>query len=433
MKVRGGVGLAAAASLARSVAGVPPPVLRRGGIAAAIGIAAHRSPDRAVIVRELDTMTGRELDAAVAATADALADRWAPGTRVGVRGDGGIEFLVVLAAAGLAGVEAVAIGPRTAPVKGLETVDAWEMVRRGGFDTRRRRYSTTGAVHLLSTGTTGAPTETRRGRVGGRGMLQLADAARRLRIPEGPMLVLAPPDHGHGLSMVLAGLVGGHPVVLASGMRPAEQAELAARHSVSTITGVPAQLGRLVEDYDSATLPEWWGGVRLVVSGSSKLPGALRTRLASRGARVLDCYGSTETGTVAIDGRPLAGVTIEVDGDRRILISSPLGGRRIAPGDVGRLEGRRLIVDGRVGDVVDSGGELVAPERVARELRAVPGVIAARVWSEPDDLLGSRLCAEVRVSDPAVDAQVLARELTARAGRAAVPREVRITLADQGI
>jgi acyl-CoA synthetase (AMP-forming)/AMP-acid ligase II len=429
VKLRGGGGLAAAASLAGLAAGVPVAVLRRGGIAAAIGIAAHRSPDRAVIVRGLDTMTGRELDAAVAATADALADRWAPGTRLGVRGDGGIEFLVVLAAAGLAGVEAVAIGPRTGPVEGLETVDAWEVVvREGGLDTRRRRYSTNGAVHLLSTGTTGAPRETRRGRVGVRGMLQLADAARRLRIPEGPMLVLAPPDHGHGLSMVLAGLVGGHPVVLASGMRPAEQAELAARHSVSTITGVPAQLGRLVEDDDSAL-----EGVRLVVSGSSKLPGALRTRLASRGARVLDCYGSTETGTIAIDGRPLAGVTIEVDGDRRILISSPLGGRRIAPGDVGRIEARRLIVDGRTGGLVDSGGELVVPERVARELRAVPGVIAARVWSEPDDLLGSRLCAEVRVSDPAVDAQVLTRELAARAGRAAVPREVRITLADQEI
>jgi acyl-CoA synthetase (AMP-forming)/AMP-acid ligase II len=429
VRLRGGAGLSAAAYVARIGIGVPPGVLRRGGIAAAIGIAAHRSPDRAVIVRGLDTMTGRELDAAVAATADALAERWEPGVRVGVRGDGGIEFLVVLAAAGLAGVEAVAIGPRTGPVEGLETVDAWEIVvRGGGLDTRRRRYSTNGAVHLLSTGTTGAPRETRRGRVGVRGMLQLADAARRLRIPEGPMLVLAPPDHGHGLSMVLAGLVGGHPVVLASGMRPAEQAELAARHSVSTITGVPAQLGRLVEDDDSAL-----EGVRLVVSGSSKLPGALRTRLASRGARVLDCYGSTETGTIAIDGRPLAGVTIEVDGDRRILISSPLGGRHIAPGDVGRIEARRLIVDGRTGGLVDSGGELVVPERVARELRAVPGVIAARVWSEPDDLLGSRLCAEVRVSDPAVDAQVLTRELAARAGRAAVPREVRITLADQEI
>jgi O-succinylbenzoic acid--CoA ligase len=320
-------------------------------------------------------------------------------------------------------VEAVAIGPRTGPVEGLETVDAWEIVvRGGGLDTRRRRYSTNGAVHLLSTGTTGAPRETRRGRVGVRGMLQLADAARRLRIPEGPMLVLAPPDHGHGLSMVLAGVVGGHPVVLASGMRPAEQAELAARHGVTTISGVPAQLGRLVADGDSAL-----DGVRLVVSGSSELPDALRTRLASRGARVLDCYGSTETGTVAIDGRPLAGVTIAVGGDRRILISSPLGGRRVPPGDVGRIEAGRLIVEGRargvVGSgVVDSGGELLSPEHIARTLLSVPGVVSARVWPEPDDLLGSRLCAEVTVSDHALDAAALTRELAARAGRAAVPR-----------
>ena len=419
MRLRGGVGLGAAASLVRLGAGVPVSVLRRGGIAAAIGVAAHRWPDRTVVVRGLDSMTGRELDAALGATAAALSDRWPAGTRVGVRGDGGIDFLVVLAAAGLAGIDALAIGPRSASVE-VETVDSWGVfVREGGFDTRplRRRSSPSGSISLLSTGTTGDPTVTRRGRVGVRGMLQLADAERRLRIPAGPMLVVAPPDHGHGLSMVLAGLVRGNCVVLGSGMRPAEQAELAARHSVATISGVPAQLARLVEDDDSAL-----EGVRLVVSGSSKLPTALRTRLASRGARVVDCYGSTETGTVAIDGRPLAGVTIEVEGDRRILISSPLGGRRVSPGDVGHLEGRRLVVDGRIGDVVDSGGELISPDRVAGELRTVPGVVAARVWSEPDDLLGSRLCAEVTVSDPAVDTQALTRELAARAGRAAVPR-----------
>lgn len=419
MKLRGGVGLGAAASLLRLGAGVPVSVLRRGGIAAAIGVAARRAPDRTVVVRGLDSMTGRELDAALGATAASLAERWGPGTRLGIRGDGGIDFLVVLAAAGLAGIEAVAIGPRSAHVD-VETVDSWEVfVRDGGFDTRplRGRTSTSGGISLLSTGTTGEPSVTRRGRVGVRGMLQLADAERRLRVPAGPMLVVAPPDHGHGLSMVLAGLVRGNCVVLGSGMRPAEQAELAARHRVATISGVPAQLARLVEDDDSVL-----EGVRLVVSGSSNLPAALRTRLASRGARVVDCYGSTETGTVAIDGRPLAGVTIEVDGDRRILISSPLGGRRISPGDVGHLEGRRLVVDGRVGGVVDSGGELISPDRVAGELRSVPGVVAARVWSEPDDLLGSRLCAEVTVSDPALDAAALTRELAARAGRAAVPR-----------
>jgi non-ribosomal peptide synthetase component E (peptide arylation enzyme) len=117
-------------------------------------------------------------------------------------------------------------------------------------------------------------------------------------------------------------------------------------------------------------------------------------------------------------------VTIEVDGDHRILITSPLGGRRRDPGDRGHVEDGRLIVDGRHGDLVDSGGELLSPEHVARALRELPGVVAARVWPEPDDLLGSRLCAEVTVSDASLDAEARARELTARVGRAGVPRRM---------
>jgi non-ribosomal peptide synthetase component E (peptide arylation enzyme) len=101
-----------------------------------------------------------------------------------------------------------------------------------------------------------------------------------------------------------------------------------------------------------------------------------------------------------------------------------LAGSRREPGDHGRIERGRLIVEGRTGALVDSGGELVSPERVAAALRSVPGVSAARVWAEPDDLLGSRLCAEVTVSDASLDAEALARELTARVGRAAVPRRM---------
>jgi acyl-CoA synthetase (AMP-forming)/AMP-acid ligase II len=417
VKVRGGAGLGAAASLVGLTAGVPPSVLRRGGIATAIGVAAHRSPDRAVVVRGLDTMTGRELDAAVGATASALVQRWPAGGRVAVRGDGGIDFLVVLAAAGVAGIDVIALGPRAGELPGVESLDSWSLFVRGvGFDTRLRRSSTGGSVSLLSTGTTGTPTVTKRGRLGVRGMLQLADADRRLRMPEGPVLVLAPPDHGHGLTMVLAGLARGRIVVLASGMRPAEQAELAARHRVSTLSGVPAQLGRLVEAAPSAL-----DGVRLVVSGSSRLPAALRARLESGGARVLDCYGSTETGTVAIEGRPLAGVTIELDAAGRILIRSPLSGVTRDTGDLGHVEHGRLVVDGRHGEVVDSGGELVSPEVVAAKLRALPGVESARVWAEDDDLLGSVLCAEVRGY---VDESVLRRALP----RAEMPR--RITLVE---
>lgn len=419
MKVRGGPGMGAAVSLARRTAGVPPSALRRGGIASAVGIAAVRSPDRAVLVREHDSMTGRELDAAVAATADAMAARWPGGGRVGVRGDGGIDFVVALAAAGVAGVDAVAIGPRSADPVGVDVVNAWEVFVRGGLDTRRRRYSTSGAVQLLSTGTTGEPVATRRGRVGARGMLQLADADRRLGELPGPVLVLAPPDHGHGLSMVLAGLIRGRTVVLASGMRPAEHAEAAARHHVRTISGVPAQLERLWNETEPT-------GVQLVVSGSSRLRPELRGRLEQAGTRVLDCYGTTESGTVAIDGRPLAGVTIEADAGHRIRITSPLGGRGRVPGDLGRVEHGRLVLEGREGGLVDSGGELVSPERVEAELRKVPGVVSARVWAEDDELLGSRLCAEVRVSRDELDAGELARQVGERLGRGAVPRSLAV-------
>jgi O-succinylbenzoic acid--CoA ligase len=379
-----------------------------------------------VLVREHDTITGRELDDAVTATASRLAAAWPAGARIGVRGDGGIDFVVVLAAAGLAGLDAMPIGPRLGEDDVRELagkldaiVDSWDAAVRDGASAPPARPG--GRLLMLSTGTTGTPAVTPRGRLGARGVLQLADADRRLRLPSGPVLVLAPPDHGHGLTMVTAGLLRGRTVLLAGGMRPAEQARLAALHRPETISGVPAQLARLLD----AAEPE---GVRLIVSGSSRLTAGLRARLAATGARVLDCYGTTETGTVAIEGRPLAGVTIALDAAGGIRIASALGGRPVAPGDRGHLEHGRLVVEGRTGELVDSGGELLSPAHIERILGSLPGVATARVWTEPDDLLGSRLCAEVTVTDAALDAAALTRHLASRAGRSAVPRSLVITM-----
>lgn len=428
LRARPGTTIASAVSLvARSgVLRGSAPVLRRGGLAVATGLAALRCPTRPVLVREHDTISGRGLDDAVAATASRLAAAWPPGARIGVRGDGGIDFVVVLAAAGLAGLDAMPIGPRlgTDDVRHLAgqldtIVDSWDAVVRDGGGEPLRRPA--GRLLMLSTGTTGTPAVTPRGRLGARGMLQLADADRRLRIPRGPVLVLAPLDHGHGLTMVLAGLARGRTVLLGGGLRPAEQARLAELHRPATISGVPAQLARLLDVAE----PE---GVRLIVSGSSRLGDELRGRLAAAGARVLDCYGTTETGTVAIDGRPLAGVAIALDAEGGIRIASPLSGGPVTPGDRGRFERRRLLVDGRGGGLIDSGGELLSPAHIERIIGSLPGVSAARVWAEPDDLLGSRLCAEVAVTDGTLDSAELTRRLASRAGRSAVPRSLVITM-----
>lgn len=428
-----GSSVAAAAALLRTSGLLRSPrsvrMLRRGGIASAAGLAALRSPDRAVLVRGHDALSGAELDAAVTATAAALVERWPDGGRIGLRGDGGIEFVVALAAAGLAGIDAMPIGPRhgeddvRALASGLDAVlDPWEVVVRDRPGARVPRRPP-GRVLLLSTGPSGVPVATERGRLRPAATMQLADAVRRLRLPRGPILVLAPPDHGHGLTMVIAGLAFGSTVLLGSGTRPDEQAELARRRSPATVTGVPAQLARLLDADPTAV-----DGVELVVSGSSRLPTAVRERLEARGARVADCYGATETGTVAIDGRPLAGVTIEIGPDRRIRITSPLAGSAREPGDVGRIEHGRLIVEGREGDVVDSGGELVSPARVEAWLRTVDGVTSATVTAEADDLLGSRLHADVVVSDAALDADALREALLRHVGRSGLPRSIVVRL-----
>jgi o-succinylbenzoate---CoA ligase len=250
-----------------------------------------------------------------------------------------------------------------------------------------------------------------------RALAQLADVERRTALPsDGPLLLLAPPDHGHGLTALLGALLRGIPVVLGSGLTPAAQAELVTRHDPASVSGVPAQLARLL---DAGGL----GGARVIVTGSSPLTVGLRTRLEASGATVRDGFGSTATGTVAIDGRPLAGVRLRVTAAGELEVRSPLGGRQwIATGDRVEVHGGRVHPTGRTGPLVDSGGELVDPSRLHAVLAAHPGVRSAVVDVVPDDLLGVVLHARVD-ADPALDADLRAT-IAARLSRAEHPRRL---------
>jgi O-succinylbenzoic acid--CoA ligase len=218
------------------------------------------------------------------------------------------------------------------------------------------------------------------------------------------------------MSALLAALLRGIPVVLGSGRTPEEQAALAARHAVASISGVPAQLARLL-DADGI------GGARLVVTGSSPLPRPLRLRLEASGTTVRDGFGSTGTGTVAIDGRPLAGVRMRRAADGILEVRSPLGGRGyVSTGDRVEFAHGRVVPIGRAGSLVDSGGELLDPRRLHALLAGYPGVRGATVSVAADDLLGSVLHARVD-ADPGLEQQL--REAIADAlGRAEHPRRL---------
>jgi acyl-CoA synthetase (AMP-forming)/AMP-acid ligase II len=414
----GSGGLALANLLLRSGA-VRHPLLARDaahrGLPGVIALAAARAPGRVALARDDEEISAGALDAEVRALATELGGR--EGSRIGVRSDGGIGFVATVAAALAAGADVVPLGPRLAPADvDLLGLDDILDPRRAASPGPRSSSPTAGRLLLLTTGTTGSPIATARGRLGLGALAQLADTDRRIGLPPGPLLLLAPPDHGHGMSALIAALLRGIPVVLGSGRTPDEQAALVARHAVASISGVPAQLARLL-DVDGL------GAAPLIVSGSSPLPRSLRHRLEATGATVRDGFGSTGTGTVAIDGRPVAGVRMRRTPDGILEVRSPLGGTRfLTTGDRVEFEHGRVVPIGRAGALVDSGGELVDPRRLHALLSGHPGVRAAAVSVVADDLLGAVLYARVD-ADPAIEPR-LREAIAATLGRAEHPRRI---------
>src|SRR6266545_1965366 len=130
-------------------------------------------------------------------------------------------------------------------------------------------------------------------------------------------------------------------------------------------------------------------------------------------------YGLTETfGGVVHDGHPLEGVELRLDAGE-ILVRGPmlfrgyrddpartaaaLRGGWLRTGDLGRLDPapQRLVVLGRLDDLIVTGGVNVHPVEVEAVLAAHPGVAAVGVRGRPDPRWGQRVAAYVVPRDPA--------------------------------
>ena len=144
---------------------------------------------------------------------------------------------------------------------------------------------------------------------------------------------------------------------------------------------------------------------RWVVLGGSAPPTDLP-------GNVVTTYGMTETGSgVVYDGRPLDGVEVRAD-DGELLVRGPMLLRAyrdgtdpkdadgwLRTGDAGSVDEGLVAVQGRIGDMIVTGGEKVWPERVEAVLRNVAGVADVAVGGVPDDEWGQRVVAYVVAGD----------------------------------
>jgi O-succinylbenzoic acid--CoA ligase len=220
-----------------------------------------------------------------------------------------------------------------------------------------------------------------------------------------------PTSHIAGLGVLVRSLVSGTTPVVTGRLDPAQPGLGAPGCAYASL--VPTQLRRVLDaGADLAAL-------RAILVGGAAVPASLLAAARVAGARVVTTYGMSETcGGCVYDGVPLDGVRVHTGAGGRIRIGGPVvfSGYRNRPdltaaamdggwfvtSDVGRLDpGGHLVVHGRADEMINTGGEKVAPAEVAAILEGCPGVREAAVFGEPDPEWGERVTAAVVPTDPA--------------------------------
>ena len=150
---------------------------------------------------------------------------------------------------------------------------------------------------------------------------------------------------------------------------PTDLEGLAPTGDGDAISLVPTQLHRALGD---AAVTQRLRAFDLILLGGAPLGAGLRERARDAGLAVVESYGMSETsGGVVWDGKPLPGVWIGLC-DGRVSIGGPtlfdgylddpaataeaMEEGTLLTHDRGRWEGGRLVITGRVDDVVISGG-----------------------------------------------------------------------------
>ncbi len=213
---------------------------------------------------------------------------------------------------------------------------------------------------------------------------------------------------------------------------------------------VPTQLARIVELGPAAA--DALGAYDTILIGGAAAAYGLVARATSLGARIVTTYGMTETsGGCVYDGTPLAGVAVRIvdaddSGVGRIELAGPTVARgyRLRPelteaafasgmhrtSDRGRIDQHnRLVVVGRVDDVVQVGGINVSVAAVEGAVQEHPMVAEAAVVAVADDQWGSKITAFVvangleSVSDQQLIASIVERAANAL-GAESRPRDI---------
>lgn len=279
-------------------------------------------------------------------------------------------------------------------------------------------HSSQGAVVVATSGSTGEP---KRVRLPASSIRASGEATAEVLGGHGQWLLALPTHHVAGLQVLArSALAGTEPSVLDPDTSFTPESLTAGiarldRDGRRYASLVPTQLRRAL---DSPAATEALASLDAILVGGAAADQDLLADARAAGVTVVTTYGMSETcGGCVYDGVPLLGVQVRTEGER-ILLGGPVladgyvgapeltasrfvtdaDGRWFVTDDRGVCRDGRLVVLGRLDDVIVTGGHKVDPADVEAALRSIPTIEDALVVGIEDREWGHRVAALVTVA-----------------------------------
>ena len=386
---------------------------------------AQTCPDRCALIADGLQLSYAQLEREATATARRLASRGARrGSVVAIELAAGVEYVVLLHALMKLGVVAYPVNTRLsererdaelARARPAITVNGNPDLGSTEADLPLLGEHDLDAVHcrILTSGTSGTPRPVEL--TYGNQLWSAVGSAFNLGVePTDRWLCCLPLFHVGGLSIVMRSVIYGTAAVVHDGFDADRIAASLEGDGVTVISLVATQLQRLLEA-GVDLLP-----LRAVLVGGGPVPAEVLEEALGRGATVVQTYGLTETASqvttlspqeaaarIGSAGRPLLTTHLRIR-DGEILVQGPT----VAPGvtdedgwlhtgDLGRMDDDGfLYVEGRLGDVIITGGENVLPGEVEETLMRHPAVADAAVVGRSDPEWQEAVTAVVVLREP---------------------------------
>ncbi len=275
----------------------------------------------------------------------------------------------------------------------------------------------------LTIGTSGSTGRPKLAMLTGAALRASAEATHQRLGGQGQWLLALPAHHIAGIQVLVRSVVADTAPIcmnLTGGFTPAAFARATAEISSSArayTALVPTQLVRLLASADGCQALTRFAAVLL---GGSAAPASLLARAKGFGVRVVTTYGMSETaGGCVYDGQALEVSRLRLEDDGRIR----LGGATLARGylgepelsaesfiqdvegtdwfrtdDVGHIQEGALVVDGRIDDLINTGGLKVVPRVVEAALVQLDTIAEAIVVGSTDPEWGQVVSAAVVVA-----------------------------------